>query len=58
MKQIILDHPRGQVLITISSNEEKLVTHVAKKIEDLFNVKTPNSVDDFLKGILDNLGKK
>ena len=60
MKQIVLDHPKGQVFITITSNEEKLVTHVAKKIEDTFGIKKQpgQTMEDLFGGMFGNLGKK
>jgi len=49
-KHIILDHPKGQVFITVGSNDEKLVEHVTKKIEDLFGVKKAAKMEDLFKG--------
>jgi len=58
-KHIILDHPKGQVFITVGSNDEKLIDHVIKKIEVLFGVKAVNNdMKDLFGGLFDHLGKK
>lgn len=58
VEHIILDHPKGQVFITVGSNEPKLVSHVVKKIEELFGVKKSTSFEDLFKDFDGLFGKK
>ncbi len=57
-KQIVLDHPKGQVFITVGGYNEKLISHVVVKIEALFDVKKTANFEDIFRDFDGLFGKK